>query len=124
VAVYQALLKVEDMHEECVKQLRVAEEKLVEGYRFFVEELMKGVGDEDVNEGVVGILRKVEEGEVLEKVDLSDMKLRVFPEVFGKMKGLVLLNLSHNQLKVSIFSIYLSYLYMCLGKPFSSFVWI
>ncbi|KAK2374264.1 plant intracellular Ras-group-related LRR protein [Trifolium repens] len=100
VAVYQALLKVEDMHEECVKQLRVAEEKLVEGYRFFVEELMKGVGDEDVNEGVVGILRKVEEGEVLEKVDLSDMKLRVFPEVFGKMKGLVLLNLSHNQLKV------------------------
>ncbi|XP_045809528.1 plant intracellular Ras-group-related LRR protein 3 [Trifolium pratense] len=100
VAVYQALLKVEDMHEECVKLLMVAEERLVEGYRLFVEELVKGVGGEDVNEGVVGILRKVEEGEVVEQVDLSDMKLRVFPEVFGKMKGLVLLNLSHNQLKV------------------------
>lgn len=88
------------MHEECVKQLRVAEEKLVEACGLFVKQPVKG-GDE-VNEEVVGILRKVEEGEVVEKVDLSGKKLRLFPDEFGKMKGLLVLNLSHNQLKVFI----------------------
>ncbi|KAL5100616.1 hypothetical protein RYX36_004943 [Vicia faba] len=98
VAVYQALLRVDDMHEECVKQLRVAEEKLVEAYGVFVDKSMKG--DDEGNEGVVGLLKKIEEGEVVEKVDLSGIKLRLFPDELGKMKGLLVLNLSHNQLKV------------------------
>ncbi|CAI8587538.1 unnamed protein product [Vicia faba] len=98
VAVYPALLRVDDMHEECVKQLRVAEEKLVEAYGVFVDKSMKG--DDEGNERVVGLLKKIEEGEVVEKVDLSGIKLRLFPDELGKMKGLLVLNLSHNQLKV------------------------
>lgn len=66
--------------------LKVSEESLVES----------------VNERVVVILRKNEEGEVVEKVDLSGIMLRILPEAFGKIKGLIVLNLSHNHLQVSI----------------------
>jgi len=128
VHVYQALLRVEDMHDECVKQLRVAEEKLVEGYGVFVEKMKEEVGSEDVNEGVGGLFRKDEEGEVVEKVNFSGMKLRIFPEEVGKMKGLVVINLANNQLQVFIlFKVLLSiYFYLCvyLAKPFWSFVCI
>jgi len=82
------------MHEECVKQLRAAEEMLVEAYAQSVKEV-----GEEVNEGVVGILRKAESEEV-EKVDLSGSQLRILPEAFGKIRGLVVLNLSQNQLEV------------------------
>jgi len=116
------------MHDECVKQLRVAEEKLVEGYGVFVEKMKEEVGGEDVNEGVGGLFRKDEEGEVVEKVDFSGMKLRIFPEEVGKMKGLVVINLANNQLQVFIlFKVLLSiYFYLCvyLAKPFWSFVCI
>ncbi|MCH93876.1 putative leucine-rich repeat-containing protein, partial [Trifolium medium] len=45
------------------------------------------------------MLTEGEVGEVVEKVDFSGMKLRVFPEGVGKMKGLVMLNLANNQLQ-------------------------
>ncbi|KAL9328623.1 hypothetical protein ACSQ67_003626 [Phaseolus vulgaris] len=91
--VFHALVRVDDMHEECVKQLRAAEEMLVEAYAQSVKEV-----GEEVNEGVVGILRKAESEEV-EKVDLSGSQLRILPEAFGKIRGLVVLNLSQNQLE-------------------------
>lgn len=98
--VYQALLRVEEMHEQCGKQLRVVEEKLVEAYESCVVQLVNEV-DEDVNEQVVGVLKKVEMGEEVEKVDLSGIQLKILPEAFGRIRGLVVLNLSSNHLEVS-----------------------
>jgi len=92
--IFHALVRVDDMHEECVKQFMAAEEMLVEAYA----QSVKGVGEE-VDEGVVGILRKAETEEV-EKVDLSGSQLKILPEAFGKIRGLVVLNLSQNQLEV------------------------
>ncbi|RDY06810.1 Plant intracellular Ras-group-related LRR protein 3, partial [Mucuna pruriens] len=92
--VYHALLRVEEMHDECVKQLRASEESLVEAYA----QSVKGL-HEDLNEGVVGILRKAETEEV-ERVDLSGSHLRILPEAFGKIRSLLLLNLSQNHLEV------------------------
>ncbi|XP_061372738.1 plant intracellular Ras-group-related LRR protein 3 [Gastrolobium bilobum] len=98
VQVYQALVRMEEMHEECVKQLRAAEERLVEVYGSCVAQLVEGV-DEMVDEQVVAILRKAHSEEV-ERVDLSGRQLRILPEAFGKIRGLLVLNLSRNQLEV------------------------
>lgn len=108
VQVYQALLRVEEMHVECAKQLKAAEERVVEAYESCVAQSVKGDEEEGVNERVVGILRKAEVEQV-EKVDLSGLQLRILPDAFGKIHGLVVLNLSSNQLEVSMvfLSIYL-----------------
>lgn len=90
-------MRVEEMHEEYAKQLRGAEERLVGVYESVVES-MRGV-EEEVNEEVVEILKKAETGEV-ERVQLSGRQLRFLPEAFGKIRGLLLLNLSRNQLTV------------------------
>ncbi|BAT99482.1 hypothetical protein LR48_Vigan03g316200 [Vigna angularis] len=97
--VFHALVRVDGMHEECVKQLRAAEEMLVEAYA----QSVKGVGEE-VDEGVVGILRQAEIEEV-KKVDLSGSQLRILPEAFGKIRGLVVLNLSQNQLELILLDV-------------------
>lgn len=81
-----------------MKQLKVSEERLVEAYEERVAEAVKG-GVEEVNEGVVKILKKAESEDV-EKVDLSGSQLRILPEAFGRIRGLVVLNLSSNQLEV------------------------
>ncbi|KAJ1399520.1 Leucine-rich repeat [Sesbania bispinosa] len=96
VQVYKALLKVEEMHEQCANQLKAAEERLVAAYGSSVAQSVKG--DAEVNEKVVGILRKAE-SEQVEKVDLSGCQLRILPEAFGKIHGLLVLNLSRNQLE-------------------------
>lgn len=77
-----------------MKQLRASEKKLLEAYA----ESVKGVVEE-VSEGVVRVLKKAESEEV-ERVDLSGSHLRILPEAFGKIRGLVVLNLSQNQLEV------------------------
>jgi len=98
-----------------VKQLRAAEEVLVEAYA----QSVKGVGEE-VDEGVVGILRKAESEEV-EKVDLSGSQLRILPEAFGKILGLVVLNLSQNQLEVcTVFCLDLCVFYFHCSKTLYS----
>ncbi|KAJ7953551.1 Plant intracellular ras-group-related LRR protein [Quillaja saponaria] len=96
--IYKAVLRLEELHEEYEKQMRGTEERLVEVYGSVVAEMEKGVGRE-VNEEVVGILKKAETGEV-DTIELSGRQLRFLPEAFGKIRGLVVLNLSHNQLKV------------------------
>lgn len=54
---------------------------------------------EEVNEEIIRILQ---EGTTkgLEKVHLSKRNLKILPEAFGKIQGLVVLNVSQNQLKV------------------------
>nr|CAD1820087.1 unnamed protein product [Ananas comosus var. bracteatus] len=57
-----------------------------------------GGEEEQVNEEVVGILQGAV-GKCVERVDLSDRQLRHLPEAFGKLRGLVYLNVSNNQLE-------------------------
>ncbi|KAI9125281.1 hypothetical protein K1719_003897 [Acacia pycnantha] len=94
--IYEAMVRLEDMHEEYAKQLRAAEERLIRVYESVVAEESEKEG-EVVSEEVVEILRKAETEEI-ERIELSGRQLRLIPEVFGKIRGLVMLNLSSNQL--------------------------
>lgn len=92
------LVTLDKMHEECTAKLSEAEEKLAEVYKSATSV------EEDVNEEVVKILSQAESGSgVVERVELADRQLRFLPEAFGKLQGLVSLNLAHNQLEVSSF---------------------
>jgi hypothetical protein len=55
--------------------------------------------EEEVSEEVVGVLREGS-GKGMERVDLSNRRLRILPEAFGRVVGLKVLNLSNNQLEV------------------------
>ncbi|KAJ9169473.1 hypothetical protein P3X46_017665 [Hevea brasiliensis] len=96
VEIYKAVVRMEEMHEEYARQLREAEDRLVGIYRNAVGEFE----NDEVNGEVVAILKAAESGSVVENVDLSGRQLRLFPEAFGRLHGLLLLNLSHNQLEV------------------------
>ncbi|KAM3344490.1 hypothetical protein P3S68_024199 [Capsicum galapagoense] len=54
---------------------------------------------EKVNEGMIGILQEAA-GKSVERVDLSGRQLRMLPKAFGKIRSLIMLNLSKNQLKI------------------------
>ncbi|XP_054825361.1 plant intracellular Ras-group-related LRR protein 3-like [Prosopis cineraria] len=98
--IYEAMVRLEDMHDEYAKQLRGAEERLVGVYWSVVtKESEKGGEEEEANAEVIEILRKAEIEEV-ERVQLSGRQLRLLPEAFGKTPGLVVLDLSRNQLKM------------------------
>ena len=75
------------------KQLRGLEEKLSEVYASAVESLD---GGDEVNEEVLEIL----DGGGVERIDLSDRRLKLLPEALGNNVSLVSLNLSRNDLKV------------------------
>ncbi|XP_048318840.1 plant intracellular Ras-group-related LRR protein 3-like isoform X2 [Ziziphus jujuba] len=92
--IYEAVVRLEDMHEACGKHLKDVEEKLVEAYGSVIMEVF----DDGVNEEVIGILKEAET-RLVERIELSDRQLRFLPEAFGKLHGLVSLNLSHNQLE-------------------------
>ena len=109
VQVHMALVRMEEMHEECVKRLKGVEERLVEAYGSCVG----GVVGEEVDEEVVGVLRRAEREEV-ESVDLSGRQLRILPEAFGKIRGLVKLDLSNNQLEVYIHDCMVCFIFVCM----------
>ena len=46
------------------------------------------------------MLKEAEEGRTLERVDLADRQLRLLPEPVGRIRGLLALDVSRNQLKV------------------------
>ena len=46
------------------------------------------------------VLKEAEEGRTLERVDLADRQLRLLPEPVGRIRGLLALDVSRNQLKV------------------------
>ncbi|XP_010556337.1 PREDICTED: plant intracellular Ras-group-related LRR protein 3 [Tarenaya hassleriana] len=92
---YTAVVRLEDVHEGYERQLMDVEEELVRAYASAVEVL----GRDEVNEEVVAVLKQAEDGVSVERVDLSGRQLKLLPEAFGKINGLVSLNLSHNDLK-------------------------
>ncbi|XP_031260376.1 plant intracellular Ras-group-related LRR protein 3-like [Pistacia vera] len=94
VEVYKAVVRLEEMHEEYGTKLREAEEMLDRVYGSVVGEL------EDVDGDVVKILREAKSGVVVERIELVERQLRFLPEDFGKLHGLLVLNLSRNELKV------------------------
>lgn len=100
----ESILKLDEVHGSYEKLLSEAEERLVRIYEFAekkakVEEGEGGVEEVEVNEEVVGILQEALANPV-ERVDLSGRKLSLLPEAFGRIQGLLVLNLSNNQLQV------------------------
>ncbi|KAJ6765308.1 PLANT INTRACELLULAR RAS-GROUP-RELATED LRR PROTEIN 3 [Salix koriyanagi] len=97
---YKMVLQLDEMHEEYEKLLKEAEEKLVNIYdkaeRGEEKEEEVVVVEEEVSDEVVGVLR---EGKGVERVDLSNRRLRILPEAFGRVVGLKVLILSNNQLE-------------------------
>ncbi|KAF9671608.1 hypothetical protein SADUNF_Sadunf12G0065200 [Salix dunnii] len=101
-AFYKMVLQLDEMHEEYEKLLKEAEEKLVKIYekaeRGAEKEEEVVVVEEEVSEEVVGVLREGS-GKGMETVDLSNRRLRILPEAFGRVVGLKVLNLSNNLLE-------------------------
>lgn len=96
------------MHEAYEALLKDAEKRLDQIYRSAMERAEPSEKDssdaeaeqepQEINEEVIGLLEK---GKMLDRVDLSNRGLKHLPEAFGKLTGLVYLNLSGNQLEVS-----------------------
>ncbi|XP_011071945.1 plant intracellular Ras-group-related LRR protein 1-like [Sesamum indicum] len=108
--IYEAVITLDEMHEAYERMLSEAERRLERIYEAAVagDELIEEDGgnegrvleeEEEMDEKVVEILKEAESGKALERVDLSNRKLRDFPEAFGKLKSLVVLNLSNNLLE-------------------------
>ncbi|KAF3431196.1 hypothetical protein FNV43_RR25926 [Rhamnella rubrinervis] len=92
--IYGAGVRLEDIHyRPCEKQLRDVEEKLVKVYGSVVGKLE--VCEDGVIEEAIGLLKEAERRQV-ERIELCGRRLRFLPEAFGKLHGLVFLNLSHN----------------------------
>ena len=87
------------MHSAYEELLKDAEERLVKIYKSADDSTADIAPSEGGNfdEEVVRILQ---EGSLLESVDLSGRGIRFFPEAFGKLRGLLFLNFSDNQLEV------------------------
>lgn len=99
---YKTVISLDEMHESYGKLLTEAETRLEKIY----EAAVAGCNNEDdvavveeVNEEVVRILQEASHKEV-ERIDLSKKHLRFLPEAFGKIRTLVVLNLSSNQFQV------------------------
>ncbi|XP_061343600.1 plant intracellular Ras-group-related LRR protein 9-like isoform X2 [Gastrolobium bilobum] len=100
--VLKSVLQLDEMHEAYEKLLKDAEKRLVKMY----ESAEDGGGDdgegdrivgEEVNEEVVEILQEAN-GKGMERVNLSSRRLKLLPEAFGRIPGLVVLDVSTNQL--------------------------
>ncbi|GMJ07612.1 plant intracellular ras group-related LRR 9 [Hibiscus trionum] len=87
------ILLWDEMHEAYGKLLKEAEERLVKIYENEAE------NSEEVKAEIARIFEEAE-SKPLERVDLSERKLRYLPPEFGNISGLLLLNVSTNQLKV------------------------
>lgn len=104
---YKALIALDELHEAYEKMLKDAEQRLEKIYETAVaggdvesiEQASSSELKEEVNEEVIGILQEAL-GKSVERVDLSGRQLRILPEAFGKIRSLIVLNLSNNQLTV------------------------
>ncbi|CAL0327666.1 unnamed protein product [Lupinus luteus] len=97
--VYKAVVQLDGMHDAYEKLLRDAEKRLVKIYESAedVEDGGDGGDGDEVDEEVVGILNDAD-GKGMERVNLSGRGLRFLPEAFGRIPGLVVLDISSNQL--------------------------
>lgn len=102
---YKALLQLDEMHDSYEKLLREAEERLVKIYSSAEGEGSEfAPAKEETNEEVVGILQEAAM-RAMERVELAGRKLRFLPEAFGRLQGLVVLNLANNELEVRIMNL-------------------
>lgn len=101
-------MQLDEMHEAYEKMLKEAEERLVKIYesaeRGLQEEEHLDPVSEEVNEEVARILQDANEKE-MDRISLSGRRLRFLPEGFGRIRGLVVLDISSNQLQVPLQSI-------------------
>lgn len=99
--VYKAVIRLDEMHEEYDKKLQSREKKLSEMYLTMADELGGGDGgDQAVHQEVVEILEKIARGEKLERIEIIGKHLKTLPWVFGRVHGLLVLDLSKNILQV------------------------
>ncbi|KAL0924483.1 hypothetical protein M5K25_005315 [Dendrobium thyrsiflorum] len=100
---YIAVLKLDEMHGAYEKLLKEAEERLE---KIYVSSSDSSVpvrqedekAEEQLNENVIAILQEASV-KCMDRVELSGQRLRFLPEAFGRMHGLVFLNVSNNQLE-------------------------
>ncbi|KAI4336219.1 hypothetical protein L6164_014773 [Bauhinia variegata] len=116
--VYKSVMQLDEMHQAYEKMLKEAEKKLGKIYESAEggaeeDEDTKPV-EEEVNEEVVGILQEAY-GKGMERVELSGRNLRLLPEAFGRIPGLVVLDVSSNQLTVSSLGFWFSAHHPVLG---------
>lgn len=103
MCVHRALVSLDEMHDKYEKLLRDAEERLVKLYEAALDGAEESLASMSDPVEVVDLLRKALAKGGFERVDLSGERLRVLPEkVFGSIRRVVLLNLSGNQLQVSL----------------------
>ena len=99
--VVKSVIQLDEMHDAYEKLLRDAEKRLVRIYEGAEEGGGDDGGGEEANEEVAGILQEAY-GRGMERVDLSGRRLRLLPEAFGRVSGLVVLDVSGNQLSVRL----------------------
>lgn len=105
--IWKSVLQLDEMHEAYEKLLKDAEKRLVKMYESKEDGDGDVVGDE-VNEEVVGILQEAY-GKGMERVNLSGRQLKLLPEAFGRIPGLLVFDLSANQLSVTTTSTFLTF---------------
>ncbi|KAM0837977.1 hypothetical protein ACQ4PT_061290 [Festuca glaucescens] len=111
----RTVVKLEETHDAYEALLHEAEARLEKVYRTAMEgrdlEEAEGkdesaaatgaeAGDAATQEEVLAVLKQAEEGKPVESVRLVDRNLRYLPEAFGRIQGLRVLDVSHNQLQV------------------------
>ncbi|KAL4193403.1 hypothetical protein AMTRI_Chr06g176710 [Amborella trichopoda] len=96
---FKAIIQLDEMHEAYEQLLRNEEVKLVKMYESAEENSEFLPAKDEVNEEVINILQEASHKNV-EKVVLSGRLLRFLPEAFGRLRNLVILDLSSNQLEV------------------------
>lgn len=117
--VYKDLIQLEEMHDAYERLLKEAEERLVKIYRQAEESAAAEesdanaaedgvVDEEEPNEDVIGLLHEAS-GKGVERVNLSGRRLRFLPEAFGRIRSLVVLDVSSNQLEVMLFFLFLAF---------------
>ncbi|KAK8958277.1 hypothetical protein KSP40_PGU010983 [Platanthera guangdongensis] len=101
---YNTVLKLNEMHEAYESLLKEAEERLEmiysstsSGYDLAKQEEKEDDGDQ-LNEEVIAILQEASVN-CVERVKISGQQLRFLPEAFGRIRGLVSLDISNNQLE-------------------------
>uniref|UniRef100_A0ACD5ZIZ0 Uncharacterized protein n=1 Tax=Avena sativa TaxID=4498 RepID=A0ACD5ZIZ0_AVESA len=102
------VVRLDEEHEAYEVLLREAEEKLERVYRMAMQgrgvvegggRRRKDEGSGAVDDEVVRVLRAVEEGKAVERVILADRQLHHLPDHFGRIRGLLVLDVSRNQLQ-------------------------
>ncbi|MED6195359.1 Plant intracellular Ras-group- LRR protein 1 [Stylosanthes scabra] len=103
--IVKSVIQLDEMHDAYERLLADAEKRLVRIYDGAGDSAADDAGgsaaaaggSDEMNEEVAEILQEAY-GKGMERVDLSGRRLRLLPEAFGRISGLVVLDASSNQL--------------------------